>query len=281
MTAKRDLKRRVRDRQAKTGESYTAARRHVVAAADGGERSPPKAEPIPVDAMVDLTATATTVGLRCKVLMPETLATALDPTRVLRGLRDVLLATLRDPTTDLLRAIGLHGDAATVPRARVRDPRQSQFVARLRAGFGATSSDGRALGFHVDGVTIVCSVWRRDATLLVCTLDDALLVTLSGLGATTAAALAEPTLVFAGTRYPLVKPMFVIGRHPTCDLVIRDGQISRRHAAILRTDRGWFIKDLESTTGLFYRGMQITNKKLEEGDVFLVGTYELRFTSRR
>src|SRR5438067_1395515 len=34
MTAKRDLKRRIRERQAKTGESYTTARRHVLAARD-------------------------------------------------------------------------------------------------------------------------------------------------------------------------------------------------------------------------------------------------------
>src|SRR5690349_14918466 len=32
MTAKRDLKRRVRQRQARTGEAYVTARRHVVAA---------------------------------------------------------------------------------------------------------------------------------------------------------------------------------------------------------------------------------------------------------
>lgn len=290
MTAKRDLKKRVRERQAKTGESYTAARRHVLAAKpanDAPEPEPaaagdsPPTSPIPVDSLVDHSALATSVGLRCKILMTAKLAEALDPARVLIGLREVLLATLRDPATDLLRAVGLHGDATTASHTRARDPRQTNFVARLRAGFGATSSDGHALGFHLDGTTIVCSVWRRSPALVLCTLDDTLIVTLSGLGGTTANTFAELTLVYEGTRYPMVKPRFVIGRHPTCDLQIRDGLISRQHAEVLRTERGWFIKDLESTSGIHYKGMQIDNKRIEEGDVFLIGPYELRFTFRR
>jgi len=37
MTAKKDLKRRVRARQAQTGESYVTARRQVIAQAGGDE----------------------------------------------------------------------------------------------------------------------------------------------------------------------------------------------------------------------------------------------------
>jgi pSer/pThr/pTyr-binding forkhead associated (FHA) protein len=73
----------------------------------------------------------------------------------------------------------------------------------------------------------------------------------------------------------------VIGRHPTCDLQIKDGLISRRHASVIRNGPNWYIKDLESTSGIFYKGMQIDNKRIEEGDTFLVGPYELRFTFRR
>jgi len=278
MTAKRDLKRHIRDRQAKTGESYTAARRHVIAA-----QTPPAAPttPISVDALVDITEAATTVGLRCKVRMSEELAATISPARMLIALRDVLLATLRDPETDFLRGLVLYGDVGTAPAVRVRDLRQAQFVERVRAGFGGTSPDGRALGFHVDGVAIICTAWRREPTLVVCALDDALLRVLSGLGPLSARPLLAPILEFGGTRYPMVKPMFVIGRHRTCDLAIRDGRISRRHAMVMRTTTGWRIKDLESTSGVFYKGMQIDNKGIEEGDVFLVGPYELRFTFRR
>ena len=292
MTAKRDLKKRVRDRQAKTGESYTAARRHVLAAkpeetegtsvpepATGEVESATRSAPIAVDSLVDVSATAAKVGLRCKFLMTEALAGAFDPERILLELRFVLLTTVRDPTTDLMRAIALHGDTTSAPLGRARDARQVQFLARLRVGANAISSDGRALGFHIDGVAIVCSIWRRQATLVVTTLEDMALLTLSGLGTGTIADLrATPILRFEDQRIPMIKPKFLIGRDPACDLQIRDGLISRRHAEVLRTERGWFIKDLESEAGIHYKGMQIDNKRIEDGDVFSLGPYELRFT---
>jgi len=275
MTAKRDLKKRVRDRQAKTGESYTAARRHVVAGAAGAKVS----EPIAVDALVDISATAAKVGLRCQVLITEALADAFDPERILLELRLVLLTTVRDPTTDLMRAVALHGDNTAAPLGLARDPRQVQFLARLRAGANSISTDGRAVGFHIDGVAIVCSLWRRQPTIVVTRLEDMALLTLSGLGTGTVADLkVSPILWFENQRIPIIKPRFVIGRDPACDLQIRDGAISRRHAEILRTDRDWFIKDLESTSGVHYKGMQIDNKRIQDGDVFSIGPYELRFT---
>ena len=278
MTAKRDLKKRVRDRQAKTGESYTAARRHVIA---GAEPAPAAkvSEPIAVDALVDISATAAKVGLRCQVLITEALADAFDPERILLELRLVLLTTMRDPTPDLFRAVALHGDNTAAPLGRARDPRQVQFLARLRAGASSISTDGRAVGFHIDGVAIVCSLWRRQPTIVVTRLEDMALLTLSGLGTGTVADLkATPILWFEDQRIPMIKPRFVIGRDPACDLQIRDGAISRRHAEILRTDRDWFIKDLESTSGIHYKGMQIDNKRIQDGDVFSIGPYELRFT---
>ncbi|MFT3693732.1 MAG: hypothetical protein QM831_11365 [Kofleriaceae bacterium] len=186
MTAKRDLKRRVRDRQAKTGESYTAALRHVRAA-----EAEPTTTPISVDALVDITTAATDIGLRCKVLVSEALAARVPPARLMVGLREVLLATGRDPAMHVLCAIGFHGDASSVPTSRSIDPRQTQFLAQLRAGVGGIAASGRALGFHLDGTAIVCSVWRRDPTLVLCMLDDAVLLTLSGLG-TVARALGTP-----------------------------------------------------------------------------------------
>jgi hypothetical protein len=293
MTAKRDLKKRVRARQAKTGESYTAARRHVTAArpaaevddeAETGDSSPsdaPASPPIAVDSLVDVTAMATSVGLRCKILMSERLAEAIDPKRILLELRFMLLSTVRDPTSDRLRAVALHGDTSAPPLGRARDPRQVHFLARLRAGASAISTDGRALGFRIDDVAIVCSIWRSKPSLVVTTLEDMGLLTLSGLGTGTVADLqATPILQFEDQRIPMIKLRFLIGRHPTCDLQIRDGSISRQHAEVLRTERGWFIKDLESTSGIHYMGMQIDNKRIEEGDVFQLGPHAIRFTYR-
>jgi hypothetical protein len=68
MTKRRDLKRRVRERQEKTGESYVTARRHVLV--DPAENGPAPASPgtaIPVVEMITLTEHATRLGMKCRV----------------------------------------------------------------------------------------------------------------------------------------------------------------------------------------------------------------------
>ena len=62
------------------------------------------------------------------------------------------------------------------------------------------------------------------------------------------------------------------------DLTIRDGNISRKHAAIIYRGGKYFLKDLDSTNGIDYQGSRIDSKKVEEGDVFHICDYELRFT---
>jgi pSer/pThr/pTyr-binding forkhead associated (FHA) protein len=54
--------------------------------------------------------------------------------------------------------------------------------------------------------------------------------------------------------------------------------VSRRHAAVVRRDGRHFLQDLESTNGIFHRGVQVDNERIEEGDVFTLGNTELRFT---
>jgi hypothetical protein len=47
---------------------------------------------------------------------------------------------------------------------------------------------------------------------------------------------------------------------------------------VIRRIDTYYIKDLGSTAGIVYRGMRIDNKRIDEGDVFHLGEYELRFT---
>jgi len=86
-------------------------------------------------------------------------------------------------------------------------------------------------------------------------------------------------LVFNGQRYLIDKDQFVIGRgSKTADLAIKDGNISRKHAVVLRRNGVYYIKDLGSTNGIEYKGMRIDNKRIDEGDAFTICDYELRFT---
>ena len=88
-------------------------------------------------------------------------------------------------------------------------------------------------------------------------------------------------LLFNGQRYPVAKDQFIIGRgSKTSDLAIKDGNISRKHAAVIRRNGTFYIKDLGSTNGIDYKGMRIDNKRIDEGDVFHLCDYELRFTYR-
>jgi len=94
---------------------------------------------------------------------------------------------------------------------------------------------------------------------------------------------AGPTLflIYNGQRFPVTKDQFIIGRgSKTSDLAIKDGNISRKHAAVIRRNGTFYIKDLGSTNGIDYKGMRIDNKRIDEGDVFHLCDYELRFTYR-
>ena len=88
-------------------------------------------------------------------------------------------------------------------------------------------------------------------------------------------------LVYNGQRYPVTKDQFIIGRgSKTSDLAIKDGNISRKHAAVIRRNGTFYIKDLGSTNGIDYKGMRIDNKRIDEGDIFHMCDYEIRFTYR-
>jgi neural Wiskott-Aldrich syndrome protein len=88
-------------------------------------------------------------------------------------------------------------------------------------------------------------------------------------------------LVFNNQRIPIDKDQFIIGRgSKSSDLAIKDGNISRKHAAVIRRNGMFYIKDLGSTNGIDYKGMRIDNKRIDEGDIFHICDYELRFTYR-
>ncbi|MHC4836866.1 MAG: FHA domain-containing protein [Planctomycetota bacterium] len=89
------------------------------------------------------------------------------------------------------------------------------------------------------------------------------------------------SLLFNGQRYRVDKDKFIIGRgSQMTDLTIRDGNISRKHCAVIYRNGHFFIKDLDSTNGIEYNGKRIEHKRIEEGDTFYLCDYELRFTFR-
>jgi hypothetical protein len=88
-------------------------------------------------------------------------------------------------------------------------------------------------------------------------------------------------VIFNGQKVPVNKEEFVIGRgSKTADLPIKDGNISRRHAAIVLQNGAFYMKDLGSTNGIEFNGERVDSRRIEEGDVYQLCDYELRFTYR-
>ncbi|RYV51839.1 FHA domain-containing protein FhaB/FipA [Pengzhenrongella frigida] len=54
-----------------------------------------------------------------------------------------------------------------------------------------------------------------------------------------------------GTTLPLTTSAILIGRAPSCTLVLDDDYSSSRHARIFPQGTGWFVEDLGSTNGTF------------------------------
>jgi two-component system, cell cycle response regulator len=75
-----------------------------------------------------------------------------------------------------------------------------------------------------------------------------------------------------GCVHILDKRVSRIGRDPAGDVVLRDDGISRVHAEVRRLDDSrLYIKDLDSTNGIFVGGERVEEAVLREGDKVLLG----------
>ena len=63
----------------------------------------------------------------------------------------------------------------------------------------------------------------------------------------------------------------VLGRDPSCDLVINDERCSRRHAVIEATPTGLQVRDAGSANGIFVNGKKVERSPLTSGDLVRLG----------
>jgi hypothetical protein len=69
---------------------------------------------------------------------------------------------------------------------------------------------------------------------------------------------------------------FVMGRGRHCDLVIASAKVSREHAVIQREPDGWWIEDLGSSNGTWFRRARIERRRIEDGDEYLICAEKIR-----
>ena len=80
-----------------------------------------------------------------------------------------------------------------------------------------------------------------------------------------------------GRRIPIPGQGVTIGRLPECEIVVTDGNVSRRHAQIRPVDGRWVVSDLGSTNGTKINGLPVSGpRELESGDEVTVGNTVLR-----
>lgn len=82
----------------------------------------------------------------------------------------------------------------------------------------------------------------------------------------------------AGKSYALTTTPVTLGRDSTCDIVINDANVSRRHAQLIQDAIGtWKLADLESTNGTMLNGNPIITALLRDGDQITLGVTVLEF----
>ena len=79
-----------------------------------------------------------------------------------------------------------------------------------------------------------------------------------------------------GAVYCIDHVPFSIGRHSSSDIILNNLNISSYHASIVSENGSYFLKDKNSTNGVFINGKKIKYEKLDDNTVFKI--YDIPFT---
>lgn len=82
----------------------------------------------------------------------------------------------------------------------------------------------------------------------------------------------------AGQLLALTGERTIMGRHPSCQIVLDNGSVSRQHAQIIDSDGRFFVDDLHSRNGTQVNGTSIRGRtELRDGDEVQVCDYGFQF----
>ncbi len=80
-----------------------------------------------------------------------------------------------------------------------------------------------------------------------------------------------------GTSFVLESDVVTVGRSDDSSVVLDDVTVSRRHAQLERTDRGWVLRDIGSLNGTYVNRDRINVALLAGGDEVQIGKYRFVF----
>ena len=187
--------------------------------------------------------------------------------------------------------IPLPADPGLGIQALIDRPGAGPMTIRRAAATAAVKVNGVMLGaeptplMHGDKVEIGgLEMWFADdakggATQFVSAQDIATLAGAKRAGAArpTAASGGRLVSLVDGKEYMVAAAGLVFGREASCDVVVAQHEVSRRHAEIGRDDLGYVVRDL-SANGVFLNGERVQGShRLARSDVVRVGSEEFRF----
>ena len=71
--------------------------------------------------------------------------------------------------------------------------------------------------------------------------------------------------------YSLDKDEMIVGRDGSCDIVLADAGVSRRHARLFQTEGSWWVADLDTKNGTSVDGERIGQTRLAFGQAIDFG----------
>lgn len=81
-----------------------------------------------------------------------------------------------------------------------------------------------------------------------------------------------------GTQFPITVERTILGRHPTCQVVLNSNVVSRQHAQVLESHGTFYIEDLRSRNGTFVNERRISGRtELNDGDAIRLCDMVLHF----
>ncbi|RJR28826.1 MAG: FHA domain-containing protein [Candidatus Latescibacterota bacterium] len=83
---------------------------------------------------------------------------------------------------------------------------------------------------------------------------------------------------FAGLEIALKKKKTTLGRNLRCDVCLDDSLVLDEHAAIVKTEEGYVIEDLNSRGGVSLNGRGVRQRKLRSGDTIEIGSFRMKFS---
>jgi pSer/pThr/pTyr-binding forkhead associated (FHA) protein len=80
----------------------------------------------------------------------------------------------------------------------------------------------------------------------------------------------------SGAPIEIGQDQVLVGREPTCDVVLTDGSVSRKHARLEKRGRIWTVVDQGSANGTFVDSQRVTETTLRSGQELRFGSVTFR-----